>query len=139
MANINIDEKTLVRLATYVQKSGLETLSEAISYLLDIHDSPAQTKLAPYPVLSNSLEIVYSPLGEENFKRQLLEYKRAYIRMFYKDGKIINAIWNAQRFTETSSVRGNLASGYLRGWQKEGIYKVRVSIKPFEDKQGEER
>jgi hypothetical protein len=36
--------------------------------------------------------------------------------------------WNAERFTEKSSLRGNLFSGYLRNWREKGIVKAECAI-----------
>ncbi len=149
--SITIDEGALLRLGAYAQNNSLETFSEAIASLLDVHNNVTQPKsqLSSSEVATRlhanfsrrygkRLEVIYLPSGEENFKRQFLECKKAYIRIFYTDGKIINKTWNAQRFTKASSVRGNLASGYLRGWQQEGICRAKVSIEPFKDSQGGE-
>ncbi len=147
---INIDEKTLVRLGAYAEQNMLETFSEAITSLLDIHnsnlpeskESSSSVETVVHANLTqhygDRLDIKYFPSGERNFKRELLVSKKAYIRIFYKDGRIEIVPWNAQKFSEHSSVRGNLASGRLHEWRYKGIYKVEVSIEPFKDSQGGE-
>ncbi len=147
---INIDEKTLVRLGAYAEQNVLETFSEAISSLLDIHNSNLPelkdfSSVVKTTALVNStrhygdrLDIEYFPSGERNFKQEFLVSRKAYIRIFYKDGRIEIVPWHAQKFSEHSSVRGNLASGRLHEWRYKGIYKAEVSIEPFKDSQGGE-
>ena len=76
---------------------------------------------------STSLEIIYYPSGEINFKQVLLQTKKAYILLHKVDGtKELNE-WNASRFSLNSDVNKNLRSGYLRGWKIKGIFKAEIS------------
>ncbi len=150
--NIAIEEKVLFRLGSYAQKNELQSSSEAIAALLDAHNAappkspPSFSSEVKTGLHSNSpryygdrLEIEYFPSGEENFKQKFLLYKRAYVRIHYLgDKNPIIRLWNAYRFSETSSVSGNLASGYLRGWREKGICKAEISIEPFANSQGGE-
>ena len=77
------------------------------------------------------LPIEINPSSESDFKRRLLLTKTAYITTFYKNGTSQQKVWNAQRFRESSGVKGNLRSRpeFRNGeWQKLGIEKVLVSI-----------
>jgi len=77
------------------------------------------------------LPIGINPSSESDFKRRLLLTKTAYITTFYKNGTSQQKVWNAQRFRESSGVKGNLRSRpeFRNGeWQKLGIEKVLVSI-----------
>lgn len=77
------------------------------------------------------LPIELNPPSELDFKRRLLLNKIAYITTFYKNGTSKQSVWNAQRFSESSGVIGNLRSRpeFRNGeWQKLGIEKVFVSI-----------
>ncbi len=77
------------------------------------------------------LPIGLNPSSEYEFKRRLLITKTAYITTFYKNGTSKQRTWNAQRFSESSGVLGNLRSRpeFRNGeWQKLGIEKVLVSI-----------
>lgn len=77
---------------------------------------------------TGSLEIVYFADSEEDFKQQLLSSKKAYIKLYYTNGTSEIKEWDATRFSATSSVNGNLRSGYLRGWKDKGISKAELSI-----------
>ena len=84
------------------------------------------------PIYNNSiLPIELNPPSEIDFKRELLETKRAYITTFYANGTKEKKPWNANRFNETSGVLGNLRSRpeFRNGeWQDRGIVKVYVSV-----------
>lgn len=80
---------------------------------------------------STILPIELNPLNESEFKRKLLYHKRAFITTYFADGTEDRSPWNANRFTETSNVMGNLRSrpNFRNGnWQSLGIIKVFVSI-----------
>ncbi|WP_100616400.1 type I restriction enzyme HsdR N-terminal domain-containing protein [Confluentibacter citreus] len=77
------------------------------------------------------LPIEINPSSESDFKHRLLLTKTAYITTFFKNGTSKQRVWNAQRFSESSGVLGNLRSRpeFRNGeWQKLGIEKVYVSI-----------
>jgi len=66
---------------------------------------------------------------DEKFKENLLKTHKANWTLFYEDGKKKSGTWNAKNFTESSSVRGNISSGYLRGWKKKKIIKAIFEVK----------
>ncbi|MHB1106146.1 MAG: hypothetical protein ACYCZ2_07275 [Lutibacter sp.] len=77
------------------------------------------------------LPIELNPPNESDFKRKILETKRAYITTFYANGTSVRKVWNANYFTETSGVLGNLRSRpeFRKGkWQENGIIKIFVSV-----------
>ncbi len=150
--NIAIEEKILFRLGSYAQKNELQSSSEAIAALLDAHNAappkspPSFSSEVKTELHSDSprhyggqLEIEYFPSGEENFRKEFLVRRGAHVRIHYwGDKKSITRFWHAYKFSESSNVRGNLASGYLRGWREKGICRVEVSIEPFANSQGGE-
>ena len=115
---------------------GFDTPAGVIERLLNYYesqDSVQSTKsLEIDHDLSDSLDIVLSPPDMKNFKKLLMNSKKAYVRLHKTDGTIINKEWNAAKFTEYSDVMGNLRSGYLRGWRKRGICKAEISIEKFD-------
>jgi hypothetical protein len=77
------------------------------------------------------LPIELNPNDESEFKRKLLSRRRAYITTIYANGQKEKKPWNANSFSESSDVIGNLRSRpeFRKGeWQKRGIIKVFVSI-----------
>jgi hypothetical protein len=83
------------------------------------------------PAVTNGerLQIDFFPADESMFKSLLIQRKRAYVRLYTSDGKAGPVTeWNAERFTETSNLRGNLFSGYLRNWKNRGIVKAELAI-----------
>lgn len=77
---------------------------------------------------AKELEIIYFSDSEEDFKKQLLSTKEAYIKLHYTNGKSEVKKWNASRFTSKSRVDGNLRSGFLRGWKQKGIFRAELSV-----------
>jgi predicted CopG family antitoxin len=77
---------------------------------------------------AESLEIVFHPSDEKQFKELLLQKKRAFIKMYRTDGTFEVKEWSASKFTPSSSLIGNLRSGFLRGWKVKGIFKAELSF-----------
>lgn len=77
------------------------------------------------------LPITLEPSKSAEFKRQLLASRQAEITTFYDDGRVERQPWDASRFSEASSVMGNLRSRHeFRPdvWRQSGIVKVHVRI-----------
>lgn len=72
-------------------------------------------------------QLVFIP-SEEVFRKNLLEAKVARVELDLLGGVVEVKTWNAGRFSETSSLRGNLWSGFLRGWAEKGICKATFSV-----------
>lgn len=80
---------------------------------------------------SEILEIILFPNDINEFKKLLLQYKRAYIKVFYCDGSFKTKEWNASKFTENSGVFVNLRSRHefrQGNWQLNKIRKIEVGI-----------
>ena len=114
-----------------VHAEGFETPASVIERLLNYYEDKEGTadpvsielvKEAP-----EDLEIIYYPESEENFKQEFLKTRFAYVRLHKVDGTTELKEWRARKFQPNSSVKGNLHSGYLRGWKDKGIYKAEVS------------
>jgi len=130
---IRISDELYQRLEEHA--SGFDSPSKVIERILDAYDgvipSPndeASTSLEQGIQPSNSLEIIYVSATEDEFKQELLKSKRAFIKIYYTNGTSEIKQWNATKFNESSRLDGNLRSGYLRSWEKKGIYKAELSI-----------
>lgn len=82
---------------------------------------------------ATNLEIVYvsglERYTEEEFKKDLLGKKRAYLKLFYTNGKVEYKPWKALRFNPESGVYNNVRSkNYLRDWEAKGITKIILSV-----------
>ncbi|OZB75976.1 MAG: hypothetical protein B7X37_00575 [Halothiobacillus sp. 14-55-98] len=75
---------------------------------------------------ATKLDIDYSGLSEEAFKKELIRKKYCMVTRHYTNGSHDTKRWKAEKFTSESSVSGNLRSGLLRGWQKKGIFKAEL-------------
>ena len=130
---IRISDTLYKRLEAHA--SGFDTPSNVIETILNVYEErnpnfkphiDAQDLLEVEPAIS--LEISYYGGSEEDFKQLLLENKKAYIKLYYTNDTTEIKEWKAFRFSASSSVDGNLRSGYLRGWRERGIFKAELSI-----------
>lgn len=77
----------------------------------------------------NKLSIIFVPEDEVAFKNLLVEKGEAFVRLRKLDGSVEPiARWNATRFRNTSNLRGNLFSGYLRNWKQREIVEAVFAI-----------
>ncbi len=126
---IRISSNLYQRLATHAK--GFETPSNVIEQLLNFYEE--QKGVNSVAILKgpdrtpSSLEIIYYPDGEENFKKVFLKTKKAYILIHKIDGSTELKEWNVYNFGVDSSVSGNLRGGRLRGWKDKGIFKAEIS------------
>ena len=130
---IRISDELYKRLEAHA--SGFDTPSNVIERVLDAFDGIIPNSRADSSSVFNqeiqparSLEIIYFPDSEEVFKQELLECKKAYIKLHYTNNTSEIKEWNASRLSSSSSVDGNLRSGYLRGWKERGIYKAELAV-----------
>ncbi|MGK7897178.1 MAG: hypothetical protein AB4372_27070 [Xenococcus sp. (in: cyanobacteria)] len=108
---------------------GFDTPANVIERLLNLSEGEA----VPMPVTSpvpkaHSLEIIFYPAKEDEFKALLLQYKKAFVKITKTDGTSQIKEWNASKFSSESSIVGNLRSGQLRNWKEKGICKAEVAI-----------
>lgn len=75
-------------------------------------------------------EIVFCPVEEVEFKKQLLLSREVEITIHKSDETREIIHWHANRFKENSNLRANIWSGYLRGWKEKGITKAELFILP---------
>lgn len=77
------------------------------------------------------LPITLEPPKSTEFKRQRLASRRAQITTLYNNGLVAHQPWDASRFSEASSVMGNLRSRteFKAGaWRQSSIVQVHVRI-----------
>lgn len=126
---IRISSNLYQRLAMHAK--GFETPSSVIEQLLNFYEEQkginSVVKLKGPDITPSSLEIIYYPHDEENFKKVFLKTKKAYILIHKIDGSTELKEWNAYHFGPEASVNGNLRSGRLRGWKDKGIFKAEIS------------
>ncbi|RKZ79971.1 MAG: hypothetical protein DRQ35_03200 [Gammaproteobacteria bacterium] len=123
-----------------VHASGFDTPSNVIETILNAYEA-MNPDIKPHIDTRNlaemepatNLEISYCGISEEEFKQQLLENKKAYIKLYYTSDTTKIKEWKAFRFSSSSSVDGNLRSGYLRGWRDRGIFRAELSIHRHEN------
>lgn len=131
---IEVSEEIYSRLESLAR--GFDTPESVIERILDNYDQklesnpPASFASPPRPIirLNDQLELIFSPVDELKFKELLLKVKAAQIHMYKINGSKIVKTWRVKNFTESSNLKGNLLSGYLRGWREKGIYKAEVVI-----------
>ena len=131
---IEITEETYQRMGALTV--GFETPEDVIKRLMNYFEGQATSKGSSVPAPaskmvgippSHNLEIVFHPDDEEGFKTHFLDKKIAYIHLTLTNGETDHKEWECQKFTRSSSVKGNLLSGYLRHWRQKGIVKAEIS------------
>ncbi len=115
---IDITNATFLRLERLAV--GFDTPEAVINRLLDKVEGHTVTKP----------KLTFFPVDEEEFKNELIKFKEAEVVIFKKDGSREITHWKANRLNESSSLRGNLWSGLLRGWKSKGIMKADLFILP---------
>ena len=114
--NIDVSEKTFERLSNLAK--GFDTPDAVINRLIDEVTKKPEVKPT----------IFFNPENEEDFKTSLLETKLAEVCLFSADMKPRYFLWNADKFKESSNLKANLWSGFLRGWKDKGITKIELTV-----------
>ncbi|WP_158589133.1 hypothetical protein [Alginatibacterium sediminis] len=116
MKTIEVTEAIYDKLAAKVIGFG-ETPNSVIERLLkDVDGKSTKPTLDFYP--SNDVE----------FKKLLLKNKKAEVALYKTNGEIEVLVWNASKLKESSNIKANIWSGYLRDWETKGIKKAEFSI-----------
>lgn len=115
---IEISELTLERLEKMA--IGFDTPEGVITRLLDLAENKKEIKP----------DLVFNPGDENRFKSLLIKDKLAEVIIYKNDSTREVTQWNANKFNEKSSLRGNLWSGFLRDWKSKGIAKIELTIYP---------
>jgi len=109
MKKLDISDHIYTRLAKHAV--GFETPESVIERLLDAYEI----------VPGQKPKLTFIPENEEEFKARLVESRHAYVELRMEDGTIQAGEWSAHSFKDSSNLRANIWSGYLRNWSKRGI------------------
>jgi hypothetical protein len=115
---LEISENTYRRLSSHAV--GFDTPESVIIRLLDSVENKD----------SDKPELLFSPVDEVEFKKELLDTKEAEVILYKNNGSRRITYWKAHKLNEKSNLRANLWSGPLRGWKKKGIVKAEISTLP---------
>lgn len=129
---IRITDDLYKRLESHAD--GFSTPSSVIEKILDAYEGkePSVNQESDQHSISHKLELMFYPESEEEFKKKFMAIKQAFVKITFSNGTTEIKDWVSTRFTENSSVSGNLRSGYLRGWKKKGIVKAEVALSKSE-------
>lgn len=116
MKKLEISTDTYNRLANHA--TGFETPENVIIRLLDAYEF----------VPGKKPELSFIPENEDEFKQRLVESRLAHVELHLQDGTIETGNWNARSFSESSNLRANIWSGYLRNWEKRGIVSASFEV-----------
>ncbi|WP_114325675.1 hypothetical protein [Candidatus Colwellia aromaticivorans] len=117
MAVLRISPELYKRLEAHAK--GFDSPAQVIERILNAYEgipnSPKkEPSEKPKPVLS------FIP-NEDEFRLSLVNGCEAKVIIHYQDGSSCNKSWRASRFTDSSNLRGNIWSGFLRGWKDQDI------------------
>lgn len=96
-----------------------------------VRPDPTRVEASDDVFQGNVLPIVLEPSDPVIFKSQLLVSRRAIINIHYENGSSEEQVWNAQQFSVTSNVIGNLRSRlqFRQGeWQRKRIERLVVKV-----------
>ena len=116
--NISIEQKTFERLEKLA--IGFDTPDAVIQRLIDAYENKKDEK----PTLT------FSPTDEKQFLSLLVKRRFAEVTLNKIDGSRDILSWEVNALTEKSNLRGNLWSGFLRGWKDKGIISADFYIYP---------
>ncbi|BBP44760.1 hypothetical protein THMIRHAS_01330 [Thiosulfatimonas sediminis] len=126
---IRISDNLYDRLKCHAE--GFDTPANVIEKILNSYEENGFKPIKNIKKIKEAvnLEIDYSGLSEEQFKKELIHNKHCYITLYYTNGSQDTKHWKAEKFTAESSVSGNLRSGFLRSWREKGIFKAELFFK----------
>ncbi|MFA0001513.1 hypothetical protein AB4428_24720 [Vibrio lentus] len=113
--NIDVKDSTFKRLEKLV--IGFDTPDAVINRLIDSYENKKTTK----PILSFYPE-------ESDFLRLLVKNGAAEVTVHKENGSTEEITWKANKLNFDSNLRGNIWSGFLRGWKERGIVSAHFSI-----------
>ena len=113
---IEISDTVYERLSNLVKGFG-DTPNSVIECLLD---EVGGNKIKP--------SLIFYPEDENRFKKLLMRDKKAEVVLYKDNGEIEILKWNASKLKESSNIKANIWSGYLRNWEVKGIKKAEFSI-----------
>jgi hypothetical protein len=129
--NQKIEIPTILYERLSAHAKGFDTPANVIGKILDFYEEEmgvdSKREFSQEIKMPLALEIVYYPNSELEFRKKLLQMKKAYICMHKIDGSTELKVWNASNINESSDINANLRSGYLRGWKNKGICKAEIS------------
>lgn len=130
--NIKISNGLYQRLGVHAK--GFDTPANVIERILDFYEEKmgvdSKIDFKAETNVPTSLEIVFYPSDEHDFQQELIKTQKAFLLIHMADGSTNYKEWKASNITESSNIRANLRSGYLRGWKRRGIVKAEVSTNP---------
>ncbi|QAB15118.1 hypothetical protein [Hydrogenovibrio thermophilus] len=123
---IRISDKLYDRLKSHAE--GFDTPANVIEKILNTYEAKGFEPIKQVEQIKEAvnLEIDYSGLSEEQFKKELINSKHCFVTRYYTNGSQDTKHWKAKKFTTESSVSSNLRSGLLRGWREKGIFKAEL-------------
>lgn len=127
MPVLRISDALFKRLEAHAQ--GFDTPANVIERLLNsfegIEVSKTESIAEPQPLPKPVLH--FHP-SESDFKKGIVEGSVARVTLFFADGKTEEKFWQPSRFQETSNLRANIWSGFLRDWKAKRINKAEFHI-----------
>lgn len=115
---IEISQQTYSRLESLAK--GFDTPEAVIVRLMDLAEGRSETKP----------KLTFYPNDEQLFKKELIDVKEAEVVLYKTDGSREITRWKANKISDSSNLRGNLWSGFLRGWKDKGIKSAEFTILP---------
>jgi hypothetical protein len=114
---------------------GFDTPAQVIERILNAFEGKAPVKTSDSSEKDQASRappaLSFYP-SEQEFRSSLLNGHKNTIVIHYQDGSFSNKSWHSNRFNQSSNLRGNIWSGFLRGWKTDNIIAAEFHAKDAE-------
>lgn len=122
MPTIRISTELYKRLESHAK--GFDTPAGVLERALNVYEGkPEYQKAVTKPTMMNKPTLSFHP-DEESFRQSLINNKMATVVLHHGNGESEEKNWDASRFGEKSNLRGNIWSGFMRGWKDQNIVRA---------------
>jgi hypothetical protein len=119
MPVLRISEQLYNRLAKHAD--GFDTPAQVVERILNRFENIPDSPKSDRDLGNKSKPLLSFQPNETEFHQSLVEGVEAKIIIHYQDGSESSKTWRPNRYTESSNLRGNIWSGFLRGWKDQDI------------------
>tara|TARA_R110002110_G_scaffold301156_1_gene515233 strand:+ start:195836 stop:196222 length:387 start_codon:yes stop_codon:yes gene_type:complete len=122
---IRLSDELYHRLAAYAE--GFDTPANVIERILNEKEGVESVSPTRLPEDLPKPELIFYP-DESAFRSAIIRHVPARAILHYRDGSSEERLWNTDKFSANSNLRGNIWSGFLRGWKQAGITKAEFHL-----------
>ena len=113
-----------------ILKNLFESKKKTINEVVSLENNPKPIAQINGDInYDDELILEFEPSNQRIFKQELIRTRQARRIISYKDNRVEKQIWNANNFTKSSNLIGNIrGNNLIRNWRELGIVKIRFEI-----------